>query len=319
MIILVTTCSHRSTHHAISKALPFVRQEVYPLLFARRSFPRATYIFSDFDRLNFWQLECAAHLYRQLSAAGCRVLNDPACALQRLPLLRRLHRSGINSFSAWPADEPEAVDRFPVFIRTKSAHRGNLTDLLGDSQAMHAELSRLVAAGYPVNDLIIVEYRAEPVVNEVFRKYSVYRLGNRYVAAPSVHERNWTAKMGEDGVAGAEGYAEDLITVRTNPHKETLQRAFEIAAIDYGRADFGLVDGRPEIYEINTNPMMHAAGSHPFADRAEALQISAEALHAGLQDLDTVSGGPKIRIAPPPLLSKKGRRYSLFPGYLWLP
>ena len=125
--------------------------------------------------------------------------------------------------------------------------------------------------------------------------------------------------MGEDGVAGAEGYAEDLITERTNPHKEALRRAFEIAAIDYGRADFGLVDGRPEIYEINTNPMMHAAGSHRFADRAEALRICVEALHAGFQDLDTVSDGPKIRIAPPKLLSKRGRRYSLFPGYLWLP
>ena len=319
MIIFVTTHSHRYTHHAIAKALPFVRQEVYPLLFARRSLPRATYIFSDLDRLNFWQLACAAHVYRQLSAAGCHVLNDPASALQRLPLLRRLHRAGINSFSAWPADEPEAVDRFPVFIRTKSAHRGNLTDLIGDSQAMYAELSRLVAAGYPVNDLIIVEYRAEPVGNGVFRKYSVYRLGNRYVAAPSVHERNWTAKMGEDGVAGAEGYAEDLITVRTNPHKEALRRAFEIAAIDYGRADFGLVDGRPEIYEINTNPMMHAAVSHPFADRAEALRICREALPAGFQDLDTGSGGPEIKIAPADHLSRKGRKHRLFPGYLWLP
>jgi len=319
MIIFVTTCSHRYTNNAIAKVLPFVRQEVYPLLFARRSLPRATYIFTDFDRLNFWQLEYAAHVFRQLSAAGCRVLNDPASALQRLSLLRRLHRAGINSFSAWPADEPEAVDRFPVFLRTRSAHRGNLTDLIGDPQTMHAELRRLVTAGYPVNDLIIVEYRAQPTENGVFRKHSVYRLGNRYVAAPSVHERKWSAKMGETGVAGAEGYAEDLITVRTNPHQEVLRSAFEIAAIDYGRADFGVVSGRPEIYEINTNPMMHAAGSHPFADRVEALRICVQAVHAGLHDLDTPSAGRKIRIAPPNFLSKKGRRYTLFPGYLWLP
>lgn len=86
MIIFVTTCSHRYTNNAIAKVLPFVRQEVYPLLFARRSLPRATYIFTDFDRLNFWQLEYAAHVFRQLSAAGCRVLNDPAAAL--LPAAR---------------------------------------------------------------------------------------------------------------------------------------------------------------------------------------------------------------------------------------
>ena len=29
---------------------------------------------------------------------------------------------------------------------------------------------------------------------------------------------------------------------------------FDLAGVDYGRADFGLVGGRPQIYEINTNP-----------------------------------------------------------------
>src|SRR4029079_4666966 len=38
------------------------------------------------------------------------------------------------------------------------------------------------------------------------------------------------------------------------PFAEILSKAFEIAGVEYGRVDYGLVDGRPQIYEINSNP-----------------------------------------------------------------
>ena len=34
---------------------------------------------------------------------------------------------------------------------------------------------------------------------------------------------------------------------------------FAIARIDYGRIDYGIVGGRPQVYEINTNPTVFSA------------------------------------------------------------
>ena len=103
MIVFVVTASHCYTHRAVERSLPAFHTMTYRSLFGRVGLPTATYIFSDFDRLGFRELELAAHAHRSLQSAGCRVLNDPARALQRLPLLRRLHREAINSFTAWPA------------------------------------------------------------------------------------------------------------------------------------------------------------------------------------------------------------------------
>ena len=35
-----------------------------------RFLPRATWIFTDFDRLSFWELELAARVYRNLIGSG---------------------------------------------------------------------------------------------------------------------------------------------------------------------------------------------------------------------------------------------------------
>ena len=42
---------------------------------------------------------------------------------------------------------------------------------------------------------------------------------------------------------------------------------FNIAGIDYGRVDFGLVGGRPQIYEINSNPMVDPKPSASLIER----------------------------------------------------
>jgi hypothetical protein len=47
----------------------------------------------------------------------------------------------------------------------------------------------------------------------------------------------------------------------------TVDKAMAVAGIDYGRADFGLVGGQPQIYEINTNPVLGFDGPRPFQSR----------------------------------------------------
>jgi hypothetical protein len=61
-------------------------------------------------------------------------------------------------------------------------------------------------------------------------------------------------KYGKPGIATPELYEEEYDFIATNPFAEALRPVFDIAGVDYGRVDFGLVAGRPQIYEINTNP-----------------------------------------------------------------
>ena len=319
MIFFVSTHTHRYTHAAMAKARDDLRRVSYPWLFARPSLPRGTYIFSDFDRLGFFQLELAANIYRVLEAAGCPVLNDPARVLHRLAFLQRLHRLGINSFKAWPASDADLVDRFPIFLRTASAHRGVLTDLIADTDTLADALEETVQRGFPLNDLMIVEYCAQPIRDDVYRKLAVYRIGDTLVPSASVHERSWTAKSGQDNVAGAQGYAEDLALVRDNPHSAVLRRAFDAASVTYGRADFGIVDGRPEIYEINTNPMVRALRNHANADRAEAMRLTHHRYHEALSKLPKAETGAAIRISKPVSYRPFHAYQRLFPGFQWLP
>ncbi|MGK7892784.1 MAG: hypothetical protein AB4372_03825, partial [Xenococcus sp. (in: cyanobacteria)] len=42
--------------------------------------------------------------------------------------------------------------------------------------------------------------------------------------------------------------------VKTNPHESFLRDIFRLARIEYGRIDYGLINGIPQVWEINTNP-----------------------------------------------------------------
>lgn len=319
MIIFVSTVSHKYTHGFVSKSLNFVRQMSYPVLLARRRLPKATYIFTDFDRLNFWQLELAANVYRQLQAAGCRVLNDPAQALSRLTLLQRLRRIGLNTFCVWPADQISLVDRFPVFIRTISAHRGNLSDLLHNKDELERALKSYISEGWPISDLMISEYRAEPLDGDIFRKLAVHRVGDAFFHAPSTHERHWVAKYGERGVAREAAYAADLKIVRDNPYIDAVEKAFNAAEIAYGRADCALVGGRIEIYEINTNPSMEPWGTHPFPDRLKAIQLFETGYDKAMHALNDTPTGPAIKIKRPDTFTPRHKYLRLLPGHQWTP
>ena len=319
MIVFLTTGSHSYTHDYVADHLAPFYQIGYRSFFARRRLKQATYIFSDFDRLSFWQLELAASFYRQIKAAGWRVLNDPARALHRLELLQALKASELNSFSVWTASAVRTVNRYPVFLRTQSAHRGPLTDLLETPEALETALERLIVEGYPIHDLMICEYRAEPNADSVFRKLSVYRVGDRMIACPSVYEKHWSAKYGELGIAGEHAYRQDLDDIINGRYTADLKPYFDLANVEYGRADFGLVKGQVEVYEINTNPSIEPAKDHPFSDRVRAFQHSDEQYLTALADLDTGETKETIQVELPQQLAERPYRERLFPGYQWLP
>jgi len=303
MIVFLATYGHRYTFDAIQQwQITDIKVMSYDRLFQSAKLAEATYVFTDFDRLGFWELELAADAYRALSAAGFRVLNNPARVRQRFSLLTALKAAGLNRFNVWRVEDGAWPDRYPVFLRLQSAHRDLLSDLLLTRETLEQAIESQIVLGRPRKDLMIVEYCAEPVRAQMFRKMSVYRVGDQIVPTTSVHDRTWAFRDGELGVAGQADYEWEYQAVFENRYGGALRKAFETADIEYGRADFGLVDGAPQIYEINTNPFIRpAAMPHQFDTRTATQTLARDNFVKALKAIDTpyrssneVANGPLV-------------------------
>jgi hypothetical protein len=290
MIVFLTPAHHAYTlREVVPAAAPGqVLLAAYESLVGDVRLPNATYVFTDFDRLSPSLLREVAGLYRRLRAAGLRVLNDPARFRTRSGLLRLLHDAGINDFNAYRIEENVRPRRWPVFVRTEGDHDAPVSDLLDTWAQVEQAVHRAVQQGVPVSQLLVVEYAAEPVRPGLFRKLACYRIGGASVAHTCVHDETWLVKYGKLGIAGEALYADELRIVRENPYGPQLQRAFDLAGVDYGRMDFGLVGGRVQIYEINTNPdTKFGKGDHPSALRVEAARVFRQNFLAALHGIDT--------------------------------
>lgn len=286
MIRFVTTRAHASTLSELRRAAVAVRHVDYDRLIATRRLRPATTLFTDFDRLSAWDLELAARIQRRLAAAGVRTLNDPARVKTRHALLRALHEAGVNSFNAYRLDERVRPARYPVFLRRERGHGQPLGPLLADADALDRAVDAALESGIPESSLLVVEYAAEPAAPGIFRKLSTHRVGDRFFAGTCVHDDQWLVKYGRLGGATPALYEDELRIVREDPYREPLRRAFEIAAIEYGRADFGLVRGRVEVYEINTNPTLRSGKPHPSPLREESQRLVWSQLLDALRALD---------------------------------
>ena len=112
MIVAITTRGHGDTLVSLSNGsfgfpVPKFVMESYDKLLCARRVPRATYIFTDLERLAPWELRGAGELYRTLTEQGLRCLNDPArhgarrvCGrymrLASIPLMFCAQRNGRN-------------------------------------------------------------------------------------------------------------------------------------------------------------------------------------------------------------------------------
>lgn len=300
-LISVTTGLHGGTLRAVSLSLAArgIRHQrwSYRKLFSRWRLPRAVYIFTDFDRLHPWQIELAARLRQRLLEQGMTVLNDPGRFVPRAALLKRLNREGINSFTCWLPVEGEMPERYPVFLRTIHAHRGIESDLLHNEAEAMAALEHALSNGRVLCDLVFVEYAAEAQPDSgKFRKHACYGVNGTMIRALTVTDDGWVAKFGTIGAATEEDYAHDLAEHKNYPHEALMKRVFELSGVDFGRVDFGIVGGRPEIYELNCNPYIKWVQSHPSQTRLEADRIIREQLLDALCALPFPKPGRRIGV-----------------------
>jgi hypothetical protein len=312
MIRFLISRGHDYTHKCLRKTpqAPPMSLMTYDQLLRSRWVRCATYVFADIDRLGFWDLELAAHAYLEMKRLGLRVLNNPATVKTRYALLRALHSAGLNDFNIHRADEIDSSIRFPVFLRRNQLHNGPTTDLLHCVQELKNAIAVAVNGGTPMENLVVIEFAAEPIRPGLYRKLAAFRIGDAIVPTVSVHDTVWVTKVGQLGIAGEDLYKDELMLLQTNPFAEHLKKAFEIAGIEYGRADFGICNGRVQIYEINTNPTIGGPTPHPSLARQESMRFCWDKYLEALRGLNS-EGGWRVRL-PSGTLQHRRERTNFF-------
>jgi hypothetical protein len=310
MIIFLVDRDHTKTLAPLTRSpLPCeVRVQSFEWALQQEQLPRATYVFTDRERMDVWQQTVLSQLYLHLQKAGpgYRVLNNPAVIPDRGALLRKLHDQGLNDYNAYRVVENRMPERYPVFVRRMASHGKPLTPLLHTPQALQDALGQISQTCEPVSDLLIIEYCAQPVAENLFRKLSSFKLGEALYFTHTVHDVQWLVKRGKVNSATAELYQEEQDMMVENRYGGHLAEVFDLACVDYGRADYGIVDGRVQVYEINTNPFVSTPSAHPNPIRAQNQVIAWERFVESLAKLDTTdSHAPIAGHFEHPLLERK--------------
>lgn len=240
------------------------------------------YIFTDIDRLRFpsnivtrWN-----ELREQDSSVNC--LNYPTRALIRFELLKTLHQTGINSFNVYSILDLDAPMRFPVFVRSRNSHKGPLTGLLPDREALLAAVEQL-RDSYAPQELMIVEYLDTSDADGVFRKFSAFLIGDELIPHHVQFSKDWLVKQ---SMLDDEPFLREELTYVTTrePNEKALRKAFALAGIEYGRIDFSVDSTGVQIWEINTNPMIVGTET-PSGTRLEVRNHIIERIVASLTRL----------------------------------
>lgn len=245
-----------------AKARSELRMIGYPSLFAVKSPPSGVYILTDYERLTNEEIEKLKHTVNTLLSASLNslILNHPQSVLERIDMLKAQHAASINNYSVYRFGDDLSGGRFPMFVRWSDKHKGPATGLLYNAEEVHDAMAFLATqAPSRVNKIFAAEYCAEPNSQGQFVVYGGFRAGkdvlgsNRNLSETWDESQIWNLLL-TNAQSVDEYINESLDFARNFPHSPELNRAFEVAGVDYGRADYAVVGGRVNIYEINTNP-----------------------------------------------------------------
>jgi len=118
-----------------------------------------------------------------------------------------------------------------------------------------------------------------------FCKYSIMRVGDRFIPRHILFSRNWVTKTADTvDVALA---AEELRFVEARHVPPEIVTAFEVAGVQYGRIDYGLLRGRPQVWEINLNPVIVPQLANIAPQRHAAQKLSASYVRDAFEALLT--------------------------------
>jgi hypothetical protein len=163
---------------------------------------------------------------------------------------------------------------YPVFVRFANQHVGNLTPLLDSPRDLIDALATLAAGGVPRRDLLVVEFTDTKDEHGVYRKFSAFKVGGGILPKALEQSRDWMVKW-ERRIFDRVRAEQELAYCQTNPHETWIRDMFALAHIDYGRIDYGILGGRPQLWEINTNPTIGRGPNRNKTRKPEVVEYRA--------------------------------------------
>lgn len=261
---------------------PQVQVVPYESLFDFRSL-RGTAIVSDWDRLDPKERTTYSRWFAERGRG--RLLNPPGGVPEREALNARLREAGYCNFRVLPAQALPADLRFPVFLRARNDHRGSLTPLLRDQEALSDALE-IVTQWTRATDLLVCEWLrcAAAFDSSLYCKFSAMRIDRHLIPRHVLFARHWQVKHPDTVDPGLAVYEREWM--ETFPERDAVHRVFDLAGVDYGRIDYGFdSDGRLQVFEINTNPMVMPKRETVAPLRLDAQRASAERMIQAFQEL----------------------------------
>jgi hypothetical protein len=259
--------------------------EDLPSLIALAEHPRGIYVFSDLERLAPYQVELAATLWTTLSRSGCRLLNHPIHSFRRLQLLQTLYERGENAFQAYRLSETTYPARYPVFLRFERSHEIS-SPLLDTPEQLALAINDNLNQGHSLHELLMVEYLDTPDSQGVYRKYGATFIGGQVVPHDVLFNTSWMVRPSDD-IVREEQVQEERQFLISNPHQGWLRRIFRMANIEYGRMDYSFLNGRPQAWEINTNPLIVSNRHRPSSMRLENRKLCARLHREAFEAIDS--------------------------------
>jgi len=273
-----------------------VRTISYESLRHRPGLPGGAYLFTNLEVLDprlFERAGMVASAIREHSP-NSPILNDPRSVKRRFELIRTLHREGINSFTAYRADEGRVPSRWPVFLRGEQDHYGGEPALLPDAAALADALAAARDAGRDLSRRLIVEFVDTRGSDDLYRKYAAFRIGSAIYPRHVFFGKQWMVKMPAKDPT-PEQVEEEALYAAGCPHRDQIMRAFDLAGLQFGRIDYGVRGDGIEVWEINSNPTIVARRVKPGDSRWEYTQIQIGQVADALMEVArTGAGMPRI-------------------------
>jgi hypothetical protein len=184
-------------------------------------------------------------------------------------------------------------------VRFEADHGRPLTELVNDQHALDVWLNILRGNRIPLRGLIVVEYCGEPYASNLWHKWSTFRIADRLSVDHIAVDDAWAVKHGDWHKLTKEVVADENDAVMSNRFAGHLKRVFDIAGIDFGRADHATVGGQTAVYEINTNPYIGPYVPDPKPLRLQTQTAARKRLGEALDAINCQdSGTVKIDAAP---------------------
>lgn len=217
------------------------------------------FVFTDMDRILPPGNIAAARLHEYLStfSSEFRVLNHPTKTLMRYDLLKKLYTLGINDFQICKASEDLSLLSMPVYLRSALGHNPILSGLLNDQKALRRAILEKRVLGHRPDTMYVIEFCDTSDERGIFTKYSALKIADQIFPRHVNFDTQWIVKSGAAHIdPDLHMSHRDHIDwyFSTNPHKEWLENVCNIAGIGYGRVDYSVLHGKPQLWEINTNP-----------------------------------------------------------------